>query len=51
MSFWCHRFDQKTNEIVLRIYALASKKKSNQKNKGTNFITLIRGYLTYIIKF
>ena len=31
MSFECHRFDQKTNEIVLRISVLASKKRSNQK--------------------
>ena len=31
MSFWCH---QKTNEIFLRIYALASKKRPNKKNKG-----------------
>ena len=30
MSFWLHRFYQKTNEIVLRIAALASKKRSNQ---------------------
>ena len=28
-------FDQKTNEIFLRISALASKKRSDQKNKGT----------------
>ena len=27
MSFWCHRFDQKTNEISV----LASKKRSNEK--------------------
>ena len=30
--FWCHRLDQKTNETVLRISALASKKRSNQKS-------------------
>ena len=30
MSFWCHRFDQKINEIFLRISALASKKRLNQ---------------------
>ena len=35
MSFWYHRFDQKTNKFFLRISALASKKRSNQKNKGT----------------
>ena len=35
---------QKTNEIFSRISALASKKRSNQKNKGTlyHFIPLIR---------
>ena len=33
--FGCHRFDQKTNEFFLRISALASKKGSYQKNKGT----------------
>ena len=32
---WCHHFDQKTNNFFLRISALASKKRSNQKNKGT----------------
>ena len=32
-DFLCHRFDQKTNEIILRISALASKKSSNQKPK------------------
>ena len=35
MFFWCLQIDQKTNEIFVRIFALASKKKSNQKNKGT----------------
>ena len=30
MSFGCHHFDQKTNEIFLRISALASKKRLNQ---------------------
>ena len=33
MSFWCDHFNQKTNEIILRISALASKKSSNQKPK------------------
>ena len=32
MSFWCLEIDQKTNEIVVRISALASKKMSNQKS-------------------
>ena len=35
LSFWCHRLDQNTNEFFSRISALASKKSSNQKNKGT----------------
>ena len=34
-TFWCHRLNQKTNEICLRISALASKKRSDQKNKCT----------------
>ena len=37
MSFWCQNFFQKTNEIFSRISALASKKRSNQKNNGTLF--------------
>ena len=36
MSFWCLQIDQKTNEIFVRISALASKKRSNQ-----NIIPLI----------
>ena len=35
MSFWSLQIDQKNNEIFVRIFALASKKNSNQKNKGT----------------
>jgi hypothetical protein len=35
MSFWYLEIDQKNNEIVARIFALASKKRSNQKSKGT----------------
>jgi hypothetical protein len=31
MSFWCHRFDQNTSKIILRISALASKNRSNKK--------------------
>ena len=31
MSFWCLQISQKTNEIFSRIFALASKKRSNQK--------------------
>ena len=38
MSFWCHRFDQNTKEIFLKISALASKKSSNKKSsKGILF--------------
>ena len=37
MSFWCHRLDQKTEEIFSRISALASKKRSNQKLCHTNY--------------
>ena len=33
--FWCHGVDQNTNEFFSRISALASKKMSNQKYKGT----------------
>ena len=35
MYFWCHYFNLKTNENFLRISALASKKRSKQKNEGT----------------
>ena len=35
MLFWCLQISQKTNKLLLRISALASKKRSNQKNKGT----------------
>ena len=35
MSFWSLQIDQKTNKFFVRISALASKKRSNQKNKGT----------------
>ena len=42
MSFWCLQIFQKTKEIFSRISALASKKKSNQKNK--DFIPLIGGF-------
>jgi hypothetical protein len=39
MSFWCLQISQKINEIFSRISALASKKRSNQKN-----IPLIGGF-------
>ena len=32
-TFWCHRLDQNTNKNFLRNSALASKKRSHQKNK------------------
>ena len=35
MFFWCLQIFQKIHEIISRISALASKKRSNQKNKGT----------------
>ena len=38
MSFGCHRFDQKINEIFLRISALASKKRLNQKLYYTKYV-------------
>ena len=31
MSFWCHQIDQKTNEIFVKISALASKKEVKSK--------------------
>jgi hypothetical protein len=37
MSFWCDCFDQKTNKIFLRISALASKKRLNQKLYYTKY--------------
>ena len=33
-TFWCLQISQKPNEIFSRISALASKKRSNQQNKG-----------------
>ena len=35
MFFSCLQISQKTNEFFFRISALAFKKRSNQKNKGT----------------
>ena len=37
-TFWCHRLDQKSNEIYLRISALASKKSSNQKSLFCDYV-------------
>ena len=41
MQIWCLQIDQKTNEIFVKISTLASKKRSNQKNKGTLSVPLI----------
>ena len=38
MSFGCHCFDQKANEIFLRISALASNKRLNQKLYLKNYV-------------
>ena len=35
MSFWCLQIDQKTNDIFVRISALASKKRFDQKSSVT----------------
>ena len=35
MSFWYHCLDQNTNDIFSKMSVLASKKRSNQKNKRT----------------
>ena len=57
MSFWCHRLDQNTNEKFSRISALASKTRSNQKNKGTfyrqleDFILTLLHYLFWFDLF
>ena len=58
MSFWCLQIYQKTNENVSRIFALASKKRLNKKNKALYFLKLFnkglfrfdrtfRNYLTF----
>ena len=47
-TFWCHRLDQKTNEMFIRVSALASKKSSNQKTllyKSSNQKTLLYTYV------
>jgi hypothetical protein len=41
MSFWCHHLDQITNEILTRISALASKKRSNQKGSEIKILHLV----------
>jgi hypothetical protein len=35
MSLWNDRLSQNSNEKISEIFALASKERSNQKNKGT----------------
>ena len=54
MSFWCLQIYQKSNEIFLRISALASKKRLNQKKslsnqikKKVHFIALIRLFFLF----
>ena len=37
LIFWCH-LDQKTNEIILRISALASKERLNQKLYDNKYV-------------
>ena len=44
MSFWCLQISQKIHEIFSRISAIASKKRSNQKNKGNLYVPLIGGF-------
>ena len=51
MSFWCFQIFQKTNENFSWIAALASKKKSNQKSKGTIYWQLENFILTLTILF
>ena len=48
MSFWCQ---QNTNKKISRISALASKKRSNQKNKGTLYRKLEDFILTLLHYF
>ena len=50
MSFWCLQIDQKTNKSLVRLSALASKKRSYKKTKGTlypNWMTLFS--LSYLL--
>ena len=51
MFFWCLQISQKTNEIFSRISALASKKRSNQNNKGTLYRWLEDFILTLLHYF
>ena len=50
MSFWCHRFDQKTNKIFLRISALASKKRLNKKMKALYLFFIISKLFHFLIQ-
>jgi hypothetical protein len=49
MSFWCQNFFQKTNEIFSKISSIASKKSSDQKNKGTLYYWLEDFILTRLL--
>ena len=51
MAFWCLKIFQKTNEIFSGISALASKKRSNQKEKGTLYLELEDFILTLLHYF
>ena len=53
-SFWCHRLDQNTNAIFLRISALATKKRLNKKKIKTLYTANWRNlfwlsYTTFLI--
>ena len=41
MFYWCHQIDQKPNEIFVRISALASKERSNQKSNALKFLLYV----------
>ena len=51
MSLWNNRFSQKTNEKISKISALASKERSNQKNKGILLYYSLIQYKGYNYKF
>ena len=44
MYLWCLHISQKTNEFFARISALASKQRSNQKNKDNFYHYVIGGF-------
>ena len=51
MSFWCLQIDRKTNEILVRTSALASKKRPNQKKLSTSYHQLDDYILTLTLLF